>query len=103
MKLDIIKGFDKQTGNNVVLGWSFTAENKEEEKNLSLVCGMIFFGLEDDGSYPHYAGRTDNPESGLVQKIWYNIPQHRAGITRGTITLTPANPEAQSMLKDWNA
>ena len=103
MKLNIIKGYDEQTKNNVVLGWNLTAENEEEEQNLSLVRGMIFFGFKEDGSYPEYAGRTDHPDSGLVQKIWYNIPKHKLGITRGTIKITPADPEAHSMLKDWNA
>ena len=87
MKLNIIKGYDEQTKNNVVLGWNLTAENEEEEQKLSLVRGMIFFGFKEDGSYPEYA----------------NIPKHKLGITRGTIKITPADPEAHSMLKDWNA
>lgn len=64
---------------------------------------MIFFGYDDNGSYPHYAGRNDDPDTGLVQKIWYNIPQHKAGITNGTIHITSKDPEAYEMLKDWNA
>ena len=103
MKLNIIKGYNEQTKNEIVLGWNFTAENQEEEHNLSLVRGMIFFGFKDNGSYPEYAGRTDDPDTGLVQKIWYNIPQHTEGITNGTIHIIPEDPEAHSMLKDWNA
>lgn len=103
MKLNIIKGYNEQTKNEIVLGWNFTAENQEEEQNLSLVRGMIFFGFKDNGSYPEYAGCTDDPDTGLIQKIWYNIPQHTKGITNGTINITPEDPEAHSMLKDWNA
>ena len=98
MKVNFFKGQDSLTKNDVVLGWNLVAENKEEEQQLSLMRGLIFFGLDD--TYPKYAGRTDNPESGLVQKIWYRIPAEADKLNTGRVVID--DEQAKKQLENWN-
>ena len=89
MKLNLISGKD-QDGKIRAIGWNFEAETEQEEKDLSVVRNCIFGGL--DGMYPEYAGRQDNPNTHLVNKIWYRIPD-RVIVMRSGI-LTCENQEA---------
>jgi hypothetical protein len=82
MKLNLISG-KNQDGETCTIGWNFEAETEQEEKDLSLVRDHIFFGL--DNAYPKYAGRQDNPESNLVKRIWYKIPENVTKMRAGEI------------------
>lgn len=83
MKLNLISGKD-QDGKIRTIGWNFEAETEQEEKDLSVVRNWIFFGL--DNTYPKYAGRQDNPESNLVKRIWYKIPNSVNLMKSGVLT-----------------
>jgi hypothetical protein len=97
MKLNLIKGTDAE-GKQCVVGWNFTAENEQEEKDLSVVRNHIFFGLDE--TYPKYAGRKDNEETKLVESIWYRIPAQADRINNpGGIKVD--DPEASAMLRPW--
>lgn len=83
MKLNLISGKD-QEGKVRTIGWNFEAENKQEEKDLCKIRNAIYCGLDD--TYPTYAGRQDNPESNLVNKIWYKIPDRVSAMKSGILT-----------------
>ena len=98
MKINFFEGQDSLTKNDVVLGWNLVAENEEEEQQLSLIRGLIFFGFHD--TYPKYAGYTGNPESGLVQKIWYRIPAEADKLNTGRVVID--DEQAKNQLENWN-
>ena len=83
MKLNLINGKD-QKGKVHTIGWNFEAETEQEEKDLCKIRNAIFFGLDEN--YPRYAGRQNNPESGLINKIWYKIPDKVTAIKSGILT-----------------
>lgn len=57
-----------------LIGYWFEAENEMEEKQLSIIRNQIFFGLNEFGTYPKYAGRIDNKSTNLVKAIGYEVP-----------------------------
>lgn len=57
-----------------ILGYWFEAENTEEEESLSYIRNQIFFGIQDNGTKPKYAGRVDDKDTQLVKAIGYEIP-----------------------------
>lgn len=95
MKLNLISGKD-QDGKVRTIGWNFEAETEQEEKDLSCVRNAIFFGFDD--TYPRYAGREDNPNTHLVKKIWYGIPNRVLETRAGKITCD--DPECEYLKRD---
>lgn len=98
MKINFFKGQDSLTKKDVVLGWNLVAENNEEEQQLSLMRDLIFFGFNK--TYPKYAGRTDNPKTGFVQKIWYRIPAEADKLNAGLVVID--DEQAKKQLENWN-
>ena len=68
-----------------LIGYWFEAENEMEEKQLSIIRNQIFFGLDEFGTYPKYAGRIDNKSTNLVKAIGYEVPANVKRIGQAVI------------------
>ena len=53
------------------------AENLDDELVLGTIRNWVFFGLENLGTYPKYAGREDSEEhENCVAKLKWRIPKY---------------------------
>lgn len=58
-------------------GWDVVAETVEDEYTLGFIRNYVFFGLDECGTYPKYAGREDSTErENHVAKLMWRIPKY---------------------------
>ena len=84
MKIIADYGINKE-GKKALVGYTFEAENADEENVLSSIRDYIFWGDDEEGTRPKYEGRYDNEESGLVKGLMFEIPANMARCISGEL------------------